>query len=322
MPDEKALNIHKGNTVLDSGALDLAKALTGEGLYQTTAIATYIIFAIIAFFISLGSAKFEWSKILEAQFWIDFTLTFGGSMFLKWVFGKWGMAVGMRHPNYVLASEKVEGINKEIIAKGLKGKLSEYRQKINTRRKINAIKRKVYRKLNRSGLNIFAILTKKFWLKRKEAILLTDKMLSTENGSEEIAKKLEELNFDIDAYKIKYPEIKESALNAGYSTGDGNEEKMSFSEWYELFGKSSLLSVVSLLLGLLLAVASLTADQLSWVTFVVFISRMGSFTINSVFGFISGRKAIEHVKYNILLLIHSFLATFIETCIKDNKEVI
>ena len=134
-------------------------------------------------------------------------------------------------------------------------------------------------------------------------------------------KKYLQLN-DIDAYKIKYPEIKESALNAGYSTGDGNEEKMSFSEWYELFGKSSLLSVVSLLLGLLLAVASLTADQLSWVTFVVFISRMGSFTINSVFGFISGRKAIEHVKYNILLLIHSFLATFIETCIKDNKEVI
>jgi len=320
MLENKELNVHKGNAVLDSGALDLAKALTGEGLYQTTAIATYVIFAIIAFFISLGSAKFEWTKILEAQFWIDFTLTFGGSMFLKWVYGKWGMAVGMRHPHYVFASEKVEAINKEIVSKGLKGKLNEYRQKINTKRKINAVKRKVYRKLNRGGLNPFAWITKKFWLKKKEAILLTDKLYSSE-PSEAITARLEELNFDIDAYRVRYPEIKESALNAGYSTGDGNEERMSFSEWYELFGKSSLLSAVSLLLGVLLAIASLTADQLSWVTVVVFISRMGSFTINSVFGFISGRKAIEHVKYNILLLIYSFLATFIETS-TNNKEVV
>ena len=318
--DIKELNPYK-NTPLDNGALDLAKALTGEGLYRTTAFATYAIFAIIAFFISLGSAKFEWSKILEAQFWIDFTLTYGGSMFLKWLFGKWGMAVGERHPNYVKASEMVESINKVVVIKNLKGKLNEYREKINKKRKISAIKKQVYKKLNRGKLNLFSWFTRKYWFTRKEAILLTEKMFK-DGENEETMKKLEDLNFDIDAYKIKYPEIKDSSLQVGYSTGDRNEEQMSFSEWYELFGKSSLLSVITLLLGVLLAVASLTADSLSWVTFIVFVSRMGSFTINSVFGFISGRKAVEHIKYNILLLVHSFLSTFLEAYGIKQEEVI
>ena len=87
---------------------------------------------------------------------------------------------------------------------------------------------------------------------------------------------------------------------------------MQFNEMYELFGKSSMITAISVVLSLLLAISSVTPDSITMKTFIVFFTRVTMFGVNSYVGFIVSKAAVEKIKLNILVNIHNFLQKFIE----------
>lgn len=94
-----ALKELKLNKNLSDESLSLSKQLSADNINRTISYVSLVVLVLVAFFISLANAEFNFRRILEAQFWIDFSFTTGGGLFLKWIFGKWGSVEGHRHPN-------------------------------------------------------------------------------------------------------------------------------------------------------------------------------------------------------------------------------
>lgn len=299
----------KLNNELSKEGLSLSKVASADYLYRNLAYALFIIFFIAAFFISLASASFDISKILEAQFWLDFSITFGGGMTLKWAFGKYGNFEGHKHEKVSAVLKEIETANKEIEERHLLQVLSSYVIFHNGLRKIKAIRRKVFSKLNISWSR------KAKWNKQKAAVKIAEDWIMAQDGSakkEELRNKLDELDFDLESYKIKYPYISETTLKTGFSSKEEDDEKMSFNEYYELFGKNSLVTVLSVALTMLLAVSSVVMEDISMKTAFVFATRIAMFVLNSYIGFVVARSAVETVKLNMLTSITKFLNTFLE----------
>lgn len=304
----------KNNAQLNNDGLSLSKQLSSDYLYRNLAYALFVIFFIAAFFISLASANFDFTKILQAQFWIDFTITFGGGMILKWAFGKYGNYEGHKNKKVIEEIKSIEQTNLVIKEKGLLSLLSMYVHFNNSLRKLKAIKNKIFTKINGSfGRG------KKKWLKQKEAVLIAEKYIMAEDNTEEkerLKAELDERNFDIDAYKIRYPFINESTLKTGFSAKEEEDEKMDFNEYYELFGKNSLVTILSILISVLLAVSTIVVEEITLKTFFVFFTRVALYGVNSYIGFSIAKSAVETVKLNILTTINRFLNTFLE----ENKN--
>lgn len=298
----------KTDKKLNSQALSLSTQLSADNINRSIAYITLVVLIIIAFFVSMANAKFQWEKIFEAQFWIDFSVTSGGGLFLKWIFGRYGNYEGHKNKRVVEATKEIENDNSRIESLGLLGNLKSYIDFNNRKIKTGRIRKKAYAKA-------FKRPKRKKWQDLKECVKLQEELLELEaEGKEDLEtlEKLEEKNFNLESYKIKYPRIKESTLRTGFSSSDTDEAQLSFSEMWELFGKSSLITVLSFAMSILLAVTSVLMEDISLRTFFVFFTRVGIFIMNSYVGFIISKTAVEQVKLNVLKNIHGFLARFIE----------
>jgi hypothetical protein len=303
----------KVNKDLKSDSLNLSKQLSSDYLYRNLSYALLVLFIVAAFFISLASAQFDFAKILQAQFWIDFSITFGGGMILKWAFGKYGNYEGHKNKEVIKEIRNIESANTVIKERNLIRLLSDYVKFNNDLRKLKAIKNKVFTKIN--GANF----KKDKWLSEKESVLIAEKWIMAGEGTEDkekYEKELTERNFDLDSYKIKYPYINESTLKTGFAGREDEDEKMSFNEYYELFGKNSLVTSLSIVISVLLAISTVIMDEITLRTFFVFFTRIAMYGVNSYVGFAIGKSAVETVKLNILTTINRFLNTFLE----ENEE--
>ena len=305
----KTIKDLKENKILNSEALSLSKQLSADNLQRTIAYVSLVVLIIVAFFVSLADAKFDFSKILEARFWIDFSVTVGGGLFLKWVFGRYGNYEGHRSPAIMSALKDIENDNLHIEANMLLSLFKEYIAFNNWTRKLKAIRSKVYNKLGKKP-------KEEKWLNQKKCVKLQETILdpdTSEEDADDAKLALEDLNFDLDAYKIKYSMIKEDTLRTGFaSAGVTDEETLSYNEMWQLFGKSSIVTLLTTLISILLAVSSVLMEDISMTTAFMFFTRIGIFFVNSYVGFSIAKSAVEKVKLNVLKNIHSFLRTFLE----------
>ena len=295
---------------LDDANQAVASTLKAENSYKSSAWFIYIVMVVVAFFISLGNSEFDWAKIAQAQFWIDFSITFFGGLLIKFAWGKWGDAEGHRHPSVVFALEEVGNDNKKIEEEGLMEDFNEYINNSNNKRKLKAIKRNTFMKLSRNGI----LIRKKYWKTMKDCVLKTEVMLdeTDETKLKEYKDYLDERNFDLDTFRIKYNPLKKDTLQTGYSSPNSDDDKISYSEYYQLFGRNIYITLISFVITVLLAVTSVIMDDVSGRTLFIFFTRFATFSMNAYVGFTIGKSGVEKIKLNILKKIHNLLKTFIE----------
>lgn len=304
---------------LDNIGQEASKIIGGQNAYKMAAWVTMFFLVIASFFISLGSAKFDFNKVLEAQFWLDFSITFFGGNIAKFAFGKWGDADGHKNKEVIQAINDVNNDNIQIKEKGLVERLKLWVEKNNNERKLRAIKRKTYKKLNSAGFfGIFV--NRKKWKSIKNCVLTVEAINKSKDleAIENLKKELEEKNFDLEVFPIKYRRLKEAELETGLATSAKDDDNLSYSEFYQLFGKNFILTVIMFLLTVLMAITVPFLYDLSWTVLYVFISRLVTFISNAYFGYSIGKSGVEKVKLSILRVIHRFLSLFLEI----NKEVI
>lgn len=302
----------------------VSNTLKAENSYKSNAWFIYVVMVLVAFFISLGNSEFDWSKIGTAQFWIDFSITFFGGLLIKYAWGKWGDAEGHRHPEVINALKEVSDDNKEIEKLGLLELFEDYLTISNNRRKLKAIKKKTYLKLRKTGITGLFV-RKKYWKNIKECLLKSERALdNSEINKEEIKEFLDEKNFDLDTFSIKYHPLKKDTLQTGYSSPVEDEDKMSYSEYYQLFGRNIKITLISFVITILLAITSVAIEDISGKTLFIFFTRFGVFSMNAYVGFSIGKTGVETIKLNILKKIHRFLSTFLEInkpMLENNMEV-
>lgn len=303
---------------MDELGNDVAKKIKAQNAYKTSAILTLMFMVIVAFFISLGSAKFDFNKIWQAQFWIDFGFTFFGGQFIKFAFGRWGDYEGHKNVDVVQAIKDVNDDNIKIKEKELITKLKEWISKNNDKRKLRALRRKTYKKLNASPLAFW--INKKKWRKVKECLITSELILKEKDQIkvEKLKDELVEKNFDLESQNVKFHRLREEELQTGFTTSNKEEDQMSYSEMYQLFGKNATLTIALFALTILMAITAPFLYDLSWTIVYVFVSRLATFFSNAYFGFSIGKSGVEKVKLSVLRTIHRFLSMFLE----NNKEVI
>ena len=301
---------------LENASKQVASILKAENSYKSSAWLIYSVMIVIAFFISLGNSDFDFSRILRAQFWIDFSVTFFGGLLIKFAWGKWGNAEGHRHPNVIKAHKDVEKDNLQIEEQALVEEFDNEIDRINAKRKLSAIKRKAFKILN--GMALFRIFKRKdYWLKIKECILRIEAF----GFNEETKKFLDTNNFDLKTFEIKYQRIDKGTVQTGYTDKGQDDEKMDYNEYYQLFGRNIYITLLSFFITIILAITSVTIDSLSGKTLFIFFTRFGVYSMNAYVGFSIAKSGVEKVKLNILKKIHIFLKKFLESNTK-NKEVI
>lgn len=299
--------MQKFDNKLNQLSNDLGKQLSVDNLYRNSAYLSFSLLVVITFFISLASAAFDFAKILEAQFWLDFIITLGGSMFLKYVFGKYGNFEGHKFPQVKQAQKSLNDLNYQIDSQNLATDLKIYVNEFNKDTKLLALKAKTYKKLTKKPRS-------KKWLKIKRCILLSEEFVdASKERQKEILVELDELNFTMEQIKIKHNKISEASLQTGLPQGSQEEnEKMTFNEMKELFGKQFYLTTVTTLFTILAAASSLTVDKVSTKILVIFLLRIVSYVMNSFVGFVSSKSAVETIKLNVLRTVYLFLKRFLE----------
>lgn len=307
------MNVIKNDRLLKEGSLSLSKQLSAENLYRNVSYLLLVALIIVAFFISLADNSFDITKIAEAQFWIDFSITTGGGLILKWAFGKYGIFQGHKHKEVNKALISVNNLNDEIKRQGLLDNLRDLISHTNKIKKLKAIKRLVWLKSYRHPKS-------KKWQKLKECVKLTEELLEqnvTPEREKEIEEKLFQYNFDLDSYKIKYKPISEASLKTGMPTQEKDDENFTFNELWELFGKSSLVTAFTISLSVLFAISDPEMTNVTLTTLFIFFSRVTTFILNSYSGFIIGKTSVETKKLQILNSIDRFLSRFIELSKKE-----
>ena len=291
----------------------VANTIKAENHYKSSAWFIYVVMVVVAFFISLGNSDFDWSKIMRAQFWIDFSMTFFGGLLIKLAWGKWGNAEGHKNPIVIKALSDVSEANKAIEKNNLLEYFEDYINHSNRKRKLRAIKRKVYKKLRATGVKGFFV-KKKYWRNIKDCMLKTEVLIeeTDETKREQLIKELDDRNFDLDSFPTKYSVLSKDTLQTGYSSPVGDEDKMSYSEYYQLFGRTIYITLLTFIITLLLAITTVVMDDLSWKTVFIFVTRFATFSMNAYLGFSIGKSGVETIKLNILKKIHRFLTTFLE----------
>jgi hypothetical protein len=311
-------NKEKGRTNMGLSSLsdEIAKLTRADSTYKVSAWLLYTILAIVAFLISLGNAEFDFTKLGTAQFWIDFSFTFGGGMLLKYAFGKWGDFEGHKNELVKGAIKDITQDHIDIKEKSLLEDLDEYINYRNKKKKLAKLKEKTYIKLRKNDKN-------KKWLNIKECILIQEALMATEDPEKikQYTKELDERNFNLDTYPIKYNKIRKDTLQTGFSDGaEENDDTLTYSEMFNLFGKNIALTIVSVIITFILAITSVLMSDLSWAAVFIFFTRVTTFSMNAYLGFSIGKTGVEKIKLNILKKIHQFLSRFIEV-FKPTMEV-
>lgn len=302
----------KNNPKFTQQSVNLSKELSMDNIYKTTAWLSLAVWILISFFVSLAIAQFDFSRIWDAKFWLDFIFTWGGVNFLKFMFAKYGDWQGQRNPNVQAAQKEIEADNEIIRQKGLLGDLGLYVKEFNMSRKLTELRRLVYFKLNKNFTN------KKKWSRVKESIKIYEQYQETHDPK--LLDRLYELDFDLESYPVKYAKLKEESLRTGFSNGAGDESQFTYDSMYEIFGKNVLNQVVGIIVSVVLAATTFMTNDISLGTVIVFITRVALFSYNSLIGFTTAKYAVETIKLNVLNNIHLFLSKFIE--LNTEKEVI
>lgn len=293
---------------------DIGGQLAIDKMYRNFAYMTFAILFIVTFFISLANAEFDFYKILQARFWIDSLITLGGSLIIKFTFGKYGNSEGNKNKEVQLALEQIKKDNQDIEDNNLSTDLKIVVDRYNENKKLNALKAKTYEKLNKNSKS-------KKWKKIKCSIKIYEDLLveKDENKKLELIEKLNENNFSLDNFKIKYDRISEASLQTGLPIENNENQKMSFNEMYELFGKQIYMTIITIVFTILLASSSILMETFNIKTIIIFLSRVLSYALNAFMGFIIAKNAVETIKLNVLKLIHTFLKRFLELMRGENN---
>lgn len=300
---------------------DISKAFDVDNRQRTVSIGVLVFMIFAAFFISLADASWDWRAIGTAKFWVDFTITFGGGQFLKYVWGKFGFFEGYKNEEVKEQMTVLSLNNKSIIEKGLVSKLKDFIADTNDLRKFKAFRDKVYKEALRRPKS-------KYWQEQKETIRIQEQLFKETDPEkqEELQRELEDRNFDLSTLeiykfslfgaiprKLKYSKIKEGAIGTGYEDTDkDDEDSMEFSEMYQLYGKNAMFTIATTGISFLVSLVGFSAQDMSMAVWATFLSRIFVYILNSYVGFSIGLSSIETVKLNILKRINNFLATFIE----------
>ena len=325
------LNRLKLNEKLNKQSIDMVRAFDMDNRQRTISLLAYVFMLFLAFFLSLANADFNFRAIGTARFWLDFIITFGGSQFLKYVWGKFGITEGYKDKKVIELLTSVSIANKDIKNKNLVTSLKNYIEYVNLQRKFKVYKDLVYKHALRYP-------NKREWQQAKEYIRMQENYFKLEatdpEGAERVMSELEDLNFSLQALeythywffgyipvKLKYKAINESTLKTGYEDVNIDEDDFEFSEMYELFGKNSIITITTSAMSFLLAMMSISSQDLSLAIFFVFLTRIALYTINSYIGYNTGKEAIEKTKSKQLSKIDNFLATFLEANKTSAQEV-
>jgi hypothetical protein len=288
--------------------LDLARQFTMDKAYRNIAIVSSVVLVVAVFFISLANANFDWNALNRAQFWIDFSITFFGAMYMKYIWGVNGNYEGNNNPKVIEALLEVEQINKKVEDEKLLEALEAEVDYINKSNKIKELRKQTFYWLTWFPKNT----TLKV---RKQGILLFEEYLKSKNQTrkEEILNKLDDIGFNLDSFKVKAPLLKVEHLQMGFTNG-GNSvyEQYSYDATQQLFGKQVWTTLTSLVFTLLIAVVSLVSNDITLATVSLFAVRLFIYSINGFFGFTTGKTSVETVRYTVLKNISRFLKTFIE----------
>ena len=295
--------------------LDLARQLTIDKTYRNIAIISSVILIVAVFFISLASANFDWSALNRAQFWIDFSITFLGSMYMKYIWGVNGNYEGNNNPKVIEALTEVENANRLVEDAKLLEALAKEVDYINKSNKIKDLRKRTF-----YWLTWFPKSAK---LKvRKQGIILFEEYLKTkdETRQEEILVELDKLGFNLDSYKTNAPLLKVEYLQMGFANGGSTVyEQYSYNATQQLFGKQIWTTLASLVFTILIAVVSLVSNDITVATVSLFATRVFVYSINGFFGFTTGKQSVETVRYTVLKNISRFLKTFVEKMKGVNK---
>jgi len=297
----------QANVVLQQLQKSVTDAVNMENRHKT--ISTMILFfmVLLAFSVAFANAQFNVHAILTAKFWVDFLLTSGGGLFLKWVFGRSGMIEGHKHPDVIEALRAVYVVNNRIKDERLSTALKEFIDKSNDINKTKAYKKKIGFKLRR-----IITFRKRFWNKEKENIRLQEKVLY-ETASENEIQKLYDNNFFLDVIKVKYSPIKEEVLITGEDSGGGAEDhSMNFNGTYEIFGKNIIVTMITISLSFFLAMIETQGLEFNIGILITFVMRVAIYILNAYLGYSIGKTAVEKIKLNKLSKINGFLSRFLE----------
>jgi len=301
---------------LENANKQIKDFIEAENSYKASAWLIYAILFIIAFIVSLGNADFDFSRILKAQFWIDFIVTFGGGMLLKYAFGKWGDQEGHKNPQIINSIEEINQDHIEIKEKRLLKTYKNYIDLYNRKKKLTALKNKTFVKLRKHEKS-------KKWQKIKENIILYESILYdkvSEDKKEEYEKELYDKNFNLESFKIKYNELTDSTLQTGFSNKEKDQNNLNYNEIHELFGKQIYLNILTFTITIILAVTSVALTSVSLITLFVFFTRIGVYTMNAYLGYSIAKSGVERIKLNKLKRIHEFLSAFIEVNTKPESK--
>jgi hypothetical protein len=294
------LNRLKLNEKLNKQSIDMVRAFDMDNRQRTISLLAYVFMLFLAFFLSLANADFNFRAIGTARFWLDFIITFGGSQFLKYVWGKFGITEGYKDKKVIELLTSVSIANKDIKNKNLVTSLKNYIEYINLQRKFKVYKDLVYKHALRYP-------NKQEWQTAKEYIRMQENYFKLETtdpeGAERVMSEMEDLNFSLQALeythywffgyipvKLKYKAINESTLKTGYEDVNIDEDDFEFSEMYELFGKNSIITITTSAMSFLLAMMSISSQDLSLAIFFVFLTRIALYTINSYIGYNTGER--------------------------------
>lgn len=295
--------------VLIAKDIDLAKQLSLDNLYRNLAVFVFIFLVIIAFFAELASANFNWDNLWTAQFWISLTLTMGGGIAIKFIWGKYGGVSGHKNFKVIEAMRKLSEKDEEIVANNLVDDLENQIDLSNRTRKIKAYKGKLYRWL--------LLFPKNKKLRTQRDCLVKYEKLENNNltneEKQELVDYLRENNFDFDSKKVKYKKITLSSLRTGIPAKQNEEdENYSFNEVYELFGKTFFMYILSFSFTVLVAVAEIAPTSFALGVLISFFLKVGVYVLNAITGFAMAKQAVETVKLNVLSASYNYLARFLE----------
>lgn len=304
-----AIDISKAERVMDKvNSTDVAKAIANpDNSYAWFAWSTFVL-TILTAVSQLGvGLDFDITRLYNGKFWYDLITTNLFAYLLYWTFGKLGIAKERNNADFRNESIKVEQINKEIQSRKLQKKLEEHTNSIDMKIKLEAIRKKVYNKLNWRPKS-------KKWLRLQRAVQIQDLVFQEKDPAKlaELEFELHQLKFDLKAYRIKYSKLSSTQLNVGFANGINGWLVMQFSEAYEMFGKSLFIRIATIVAGVVIGIMQTYSDVLTWAAMLMFFYRIAIYTYNSIIGYMNGRATVANAQVKVMKNVYLFLSTFVE----------
>lgn len=304
-----AFDVNKLDKLVEkANSTDVAKAIANpDNTYAWAAWSTFVLTLLTAVFQLGVGLDFDWNRLANGQFWFDFATTNVFAYLLYWLFGKLGIAMERIKGSFKDVQQDVENVNKEIQTKRYQARLDTHIGVIDLKIKLEAIRKQAFNKLNWRPKS-------KKWLRIQKAVQIQDLYFleKDENKLAEYEQQLKDLRFDLKAYKIKYSKLSSTQLNVGFANGISGWLTMQFSEAYEMFGKSMLIRVSTIIAGILIGIMQTYGDAITWSAFLMFVYRIAMYSYNALIGYINGQATVSVSQFKVMKNIYLFLTTFIE----------